>query len=75
MRGAAKCNLHESSISSILLEKEWQNTFFVNAYVIKNSWCNETKGINSNLPYFIILSLALLAIFSSVPVSPCTIYV
>ena len=75
MRGAAKCNQHESSISLILLEKQWQNTFFVHAYVIKNSWGNKTKGINSNLPYFIILSLALLAIFSRVPASPCTIYV
>ena len=51
------------------------NTFFVHAYVIKNSSWNEIKGINSNLPYFITLSLALLVIFSHVPTSPCTIYV
>ena len=33
MRGAAKFNLQENSIPLILLEKQWQYTFYVHAYV------------------------------------------
>ena len=49
-------------IKVILLPKHWQYAFYLHAYIIKNSWCNEVKEIKSDLPNLIIWSLVLLAI-------------